>query len=244
MTSLFSRIGALPLVGPLGRRVVRALRGRADRQSFAGSAAYWDRRYAEGGDSGAGSYGKFAAFKARVLNGLFEELGLRSAIEFGCGDGNQLRLLKIADYTGVDVSAQAIERCRKTFGGDAGKRFVLAADYEGQAADCSLSLDVIYHLVEDAVFDGYMRQLFAAGRRAVVVYSSDFDPPADPDGAHVRHRAFTRWVEREMPGWTLLRKIPNDYPFNGDYKTSSFADFFVYVPSSAAGVDTAASWRR
>ncbi|MDB5816750.1 MAG: hypothetical protein JWQ11_390 [Rhizobacter sp.] len=234
MTRLFSRIGALPVVGSLGRRVVRALRGRADRESFAGSAAYWNQRYAEGGDSGAGSYGKFAAFKARVLNSLFDEMDLRSAIEFGCGDGNQLRLLTIADYTGVDVSAQAIERCRETFAGDAAKRFVLAADYADESADCSLSLDVIYHLVEDAVFDAYMRELFAAGRRAVVVYSSDFDPPADPDGAHVRHRKFTRWIEREMPGWTLLRKIPNDYPFNGDYKTSSFADFYVYVPTPAS----------
>jgi SAM-dependent methyltransferase len=233
MNRLFHWIGALPLIGPLGRRALRAWRGPADRQSFAGSAEYWEQRYAEGGHSGAGSYGKFARSKARVLNGLFSEAHIRSVIEFGCGDGNQLRLLEVADYTGVDVSAKAIERCRTSFAADPGKRFVFAADYAGDQADCALSLDVIYHLVEDTVFDAYMRQLFAAGRRMVVIYSSNVDTAADPDGAHVRHREFSHWVDAHAPQWTLAQKIDNEFPFNGDYKTSSFADFYVYVPRRA-----------
>lgn len=218
----------LPGVTALARR----LRG-ARAVAFPGSVAYWQRRYAEGGDSGAGSYGKFALFKARVINDLFEELGVVSAIEFGCGDGNQLRLLKVREYVGVDISADAIAQCRRRFAGVPGRRFLLAdeAAREGAALRCdaALSLDVIYHLVEDAAFEGYMRRLFAAARRCVVVYSSNRDDRAG-DGPHVRHRRFTDWVEANEPHWQLLRHVPNEYPYRGDWRTGSFADFYVYVP--------------
>ncbi len=211
------------------RSLRHAVGRRAGAARFPGSADYWRQRYAEGGDSGPGSYGKFAHFKAGVLNALFDEMALASAVEFGCGDGNQLRLLTIADYLGVDVSAEAIRRCREAFAGAAGRRFLLAADYRGQRADCSLSLDVIYHLVEDAAFETHLRQLFAAARRCVVIYSSNRNAEAG-DGAHVRHRRFTDWVVSHEPAWQLLRHVPNAHPFKGDWRTGSFADFYIYVP--------------
>ena len=80
----------------------------ADAAAFPGSAAYWNQRYVQGGDSGVGSYGRFAAFKARVLNQLFVEHGVHSVVEFGCGDGNQLASLVVDDYLGVDVSPEAM----------------------------------------------------------------------------------------------------------------------------------------
>ena len=222
------------------RRVpgVAALARRLRREApFPGSAAYWQRRYAAGGDSGVGSYGQFALFKARVLNALFDELGIESAIEFGCGDGNQLQLLEVREYVGVDVSAEAITLCRRRFAGVPGRRFLLAeeATREGAALRCdaALSLDVIYHLVEDAAFEGYMRCLFVAATRCVVVYSSNRDADAG-DGAHVRHRRFTDWVDAHEPRWQLLRHVPNALPYRGDWRTGSFADFYIYVPRGEA----------
>jgi hypothetical protein len=41
-----------------------------------------------------GSYGKFAAFKAEVLNAFVQEMRVDTVIEFGCGDGNQLTLAR------------------------------------------------------------------------------------------------------------------------------------------------------
>ncbi len=205
---------------------------------FPGSAAYWEQRYAQGGDSGAGSYGKFAAFKARVLNALFVEHGIRSVIEFGCGDGNQLALLQVEDYLGVDVSEQALARCRERYAGVAGRRFVLATDPAvaagGEQADCAISLDVIYHLVETPVFDAYMRQLFGAARTLVVVYSSNREDAEARDGMHVRHREFTRWAAEHAPQWRLARTIPNEFPFRGDHRSGSFADFHVYTRTGSA----------
>ena len=50
----------------------------------------WEKRYAKGGNSGAGSYGKLAVYKAKVLNEFIEENKneVNSVVEFGCGDGN------------------------------------------------------------------------------------------------------------------------------------------------------------
>lgn len=202
----------------------RLLRGRT-----ISSQNYWNERYAKGGNSGPGSYGELAAFKARVLNDFVREKELESVIEFGCGDGNQLGLAAYPKYIGYDVSAAAISMCRKRFAGDDSKEFFLAHDYDGRQADLALSLDVIFHLTEDEVFDAYMRRLFVAGRRYVVVYSSDRDEVLYPAAIHVRHRHFTAWVERELGGaWTLAQKIANDHPYNGDFRTTTFSDFFIY----------------
>ena len=215
------------------RRLRNRLMGSVGADAFPGSAEYWRERYAAGGDSGAGSYGKFAAFKAKVLNALFEEQGVTSVVEFGSGDGNQLTLLQVPDYLGVDISAEAVALCRERFAGVPGRRFVLTDDYRPAPTDCALSLDVIYHLVEEAAFDTYMRRLFAAASRLVVIYSSNRDADA-ADGAHVRHRRFTDWVTAHEPRWRLLRQVPNEHPFRGDYRSGSFADFYIYAPHPAA----------
>ena len=210
-------------------RALRAARNRlfGSTADFPGSAEYWRQRYAGGGDSGAGSYGKFAAFKARVLNDLFAEFGIVSVVEFGSGDGNQVASLEVADYLGVDISAEAVARCRERFADVPGRRFVLAQDYRPAPTDCALSLDVVYHLVEDAAFEAYMRRLIAAATRLVVIYSSNREADA-ADGAHVRHRCFTDWVAIHEPGWRLLRRVPNEHPFRGDYRSGSFADFYIF----------------
>lgn len=220
------RLRRVPGLVGLVRRLRRWWRPATD--PFAGSAAYWQQRYRDGGDSGAGSYGRFAQFKAEVLNGWFAEHGLHSAIEFGCGDGHQLALLQIDDYLGLDLSDEALARCRARFAGQPGRRFLSVDAYAGERAECALSLDVLYHLVEDEVWSAYLQRLFAAATHSVVIYSSNHDAPAQPDGAHVRHRRFSDWVERHAPEWTLWRHVPNAYPFQGDWKTGSFADFHCY----------------
>ena len=79
------------------------------------SAEYWRKRYESGGNSGAGSYGALADFKAAALNGFVEQHNIVSAIEYGSGDGNQLSLLHISKYIGLDVSAKAIESLRQRY---------------------------------------------------------------------------------------------------------------------------------
>ena len=37
------------------------------------SKNYWEKRYLKGGDSGDGSYGKLAEFKAKIMNRFVKE---------------------------------------------------------------------------------------------------------------------------------------------------------------------------
>jgi hypothetical protein len=211
------------------RRALRP-RGAASRE-FPGTQQYWEGRYARGGDSGAGSYSRLATFKAEVINAFVERHGVATVIELGCGDGNQLTLARYPRYLGFDVAKSAIDRCTSLFRGDATKAFKLMSEYSGERADLSLSLDVIYHLVEDAVFDAYMRRLFDTAAQFVAIYSSnDATLNATLGSApHVRHRKFTDWIERNAPGWQLLQHVPNEYPYSpANPGETSCADFYFY----------------
>ncbi|MDX1422339.1 MAG: class I SAM-dependent methyltransferase [Kiloniellales bacterium] len=215
-------------LGPRLHRMVRSTYNRLTRHRFPGSASYWERRYDSGGDSGVGSYGQFAEFKAEVINAFVVRNDVKSVIEFGCGDGNQLSLAKYPSYLGFDISATVIDRCRQRFAGDASKSFQLLQAYDDERAEMALSLDVIYHLVEDSVFEAYMRRLFSSATRFVVIYSSDLEENDHDQRKHIRHRRFTEWIETNVSGWTLKAHIPNKYPYKGNYRTGSFADFFVF----------------
>lgn len=228
MPSIRRAVERVPLVGDaLVDLYWRFIGSQKRPKSFSGSTSYWERRYAAGGRSGAGSYNQLATFKADVLNRFVKDNDIQSVIEFGCGDGNQLALSDYPRYLGFDVSETAISICRRRFANDSSKEFILVKDYADQKADLSLSLDVIYHLIEDGLFEAYMLRLFESSNRFVAVYSSNSDDLGDT-APHVRHRNFTRWIDTNLKDWVLDRYIPNDYPYKGDFNTGTFADFYIY----------------
>ena len=215
------------LVRPLpGVRSMSLLRQRI---GYGDSARFWEGNYARGRTSGTGSYGRLAEGKSRFLNELVRERAVHSVIEFGCGDGNQLSLAEYPGYIGLDVSRTAIGLCRRRFDGDPAKSFFLydGACFTDQAgiftADMAISLDVVYHLTEDLVFETYLTHLFAAGLRLVVIYSTNEE--ISGTAPHVRHRHFTPWVETNCPGWRLNAVTP------GPGQERARADFFVYERS-------------
>jgi SAM-dependent methyltransferase len=195
------------------------------------SSDYWERRYRAGGHSGAGSHGHLAAFKAGVINGFIADNAIGDVLDLGCGDGHLLSLLQAPNYIGVDVSPTALAGCATRF---PDHRFLpFAALDPSIRADLVLSIDVIFHLVEDAVFARYMHALFAHARRFVLVYSSNTD--CTWSSPHVRHRRFTGHVADCRPEWRLLAHVPNRYPFDPQHPDeTSFADFFVYGRHDAA----------
>lgn len=211
------------------RVVLRRLKAVVRRPtSFTSSANYWEQRYRQGGNSGAGSYNRLAEFKAEVLNKFVADHGVGSVIEFGSGDGAQLDLAQYPNYVGVDVSHTAVDATRRKFMGNPTVRFLHTSEVsKAGRAELALSLDVIYHLVEDSVFETYMAQLFDASNRFVIVYSSNEEKPWP--APHVRHREFTEWVERNRSEFKLVGKIPNAYPYSEqDPENTSFADFFIF----------------
>ncbi len=202
-------------------RIGYSLRRHVTRSDFEGSAGYWNRRYQLGSDSGAGSYGQSAAHKAAFVNRFVAEHGIGSVIEFGCGDGNQLSLADYPRYLGLDVSPEAVRTCRGKFAADETKSFKLVEEYAGERADLTLSLDVIFHLVEDQVFADYMTLLFDAADRYVIVYATNTNRTTPLDRAHVRHRRFTDWTATRE-GWRLEHQSQRRSPLRR-------ASFFVFA---------------
>jgi SAM-dependent methyltransferase len=205
---------------------VRRLSLLRQRAAFRGSARYWERNYARGGTSGAGSYDTLARGKAVFLNDFVRTRAIGSVIEFGCGDGNQLSLADYPAYIGLDVSRSAIELCQRRFADDPAMSFFL---YDGACftdragvftADLAISLDVIYHLTEDEVFETYLAHLFAAAAKYVIIYATNAE--RRDTAPHVRHRHFTPWVQMHCPDWRLLEVTPG--PNTGPGR----ADFFTY----------------
>jgi cyclopropane fatty-acyl-phospholipid synthase-like methyltransferase len=223
-----SLVKQVPIVGPALRWISRRFLTR----SFPGSEEYWIHRYDAGGNSGAGSYGTLAEFKASVLNTFVKLHSVSSIIEFGCGDGAQLQRSDYPNYLGLDVSPAAIHMCQALFNGDEAKEFRLLKDYRQETAELAISLDVIFHLVEDRLFEEYMARLFKAGGRYVIIYASDINSDAVETAPHVKHRKFTDWVASCCPGWELIDLIPNRYPASRYGDDGSMADFYVYAKNS------------
>lgn len=211
--------------------LVNLVAGNPDKH-FKGTANYWEERYHEGGNSGAGSYNRLAEFKAEFLNAFIVEKNIKEAIEFGCGDGNQAEMIHYPSYVGFDISKTAINICIDKFSNDPSKSFFL---YDSRAfkdnknifkADLTLSLDVLYHIIEDDLFEKYISHLFNASSRYVIIYSNDFD---DRSASHVRERKFTEYVAAKNKNWKLIDRVRNKYPYDPkDPDNTSSADFYIY----------------
>lgn len=210
------------------KRILSSLNGKVYNETpFQTSERYWKDRYQKGGNSGHGSYNKLAEFKGEIINSFVQEREIKTVVEFGCGDGNQLKYFNFHSYIGYDISPVAIKKCSKIFQADKSKEFRLMKDYSNKSADLAMSLDVIYHLIEDQVYHEYLSRLFSHSHNYIIIYSSNSDDNEN-SGPHVKHRKFTQWVELNNPDFKLIKHVQNKYSFTGDWATSSLADFFIF----------------
>lgn len=194
---------------------------------------YWEARYQAGGNSGAGSYGRLALFKAEVLGDFAQKHGVTSVAELGCGDGSQLGLFPFAQYYGLDITETAIKICQDKYKDDSTKTFSVYHPDTWEftpkpEAEMAISLDVVYHLLEDHLWEQYLRHLFGLGTRFVALYCNNTDSQG-PIATHLRYRKFTTWVRQNLPEWQLAGYQANRFPFdpqNPDH--TSISDFYFY----------------
>lgn len=176
---------------------------------------YWDNRYNSGGNSGAGSYGKNAKFKGRIINNILDEYKINNIIDFGCGDCNQLNYINLDNikYKGVDVSKGLIDDLNEKF---SNHKFYYFDDIKNlKKSELTMSIDVIYHLVEDHVYDDYMRNLFNKSSKYVLIFSTDVDEKYL--GQHVKHRKFTKYVKDNFSEFKLIKRINNEVNVSADF---------------------------
>jgi 2-polyprenyl-3-methyl-5-hydroxy-6-metoxy-1,4-benzoquinol methylase len=195
------------------------------------SADYWENRYKTGGNSGSGSYNKLAEFKANVINRFIEENGITSLIDYGVGDGNQLKLLHMnqVNYYGIDISPTIVEKCKEMYNSDSNKTFFIRSEFdESIQADVTLSCDVLYHLIEDKVYYDYLRKLFESSKRFVIIYAKNEDKNHK---SHVKFRKFTDYILETYANFKLIQHIPNEFPqliIGRNNDTTSPSDFYIF----------------
>ena len=215
-------------------KLFKDLKKSKEKNNFKGSGDYWENRYRNEGNSGVGSYAHLAEFKADFLNNFVRLNRINTVMEFGCGDGNQLKIAHYPNYIGLDVSRTAINICHKIFINDKSKSFLIYDslsffdNHEIFKAELTLSLDVLYHLVEKEIFEKYLLDLFQTAEKYVIIYASDYDQEREPIYQHENRRSFSQFVQVRIPEFKLIDTVKNKYRETKDGLESSTSDFFVY----------------
>jgi hypothetical protein len=169
---------------------------------FENSNQYWKNVYKWGGNSGKGSRGDLAAEKADFVNAFCRAHDIDTVVEFGSGDGVCASMIEVERYIGFDISDTALKfarsRCQNQ---DTHRLFnydkwtleqIRSKVSENKLSDniLNLSMDVMYHLVEDKVLNQYIDCLCKTPSKYVAVFSTD--PGVDGSAArHVRQRAYS-----------------------------------------------------
>lgn len=191
------------------------------------STSYWVDRYSSGGTSGAGSTGRLNAFKSEFLNSVIKKYKINSVLDLGCGQGAILDNLEVDDYLGFDPSKDVINSLKEKYLLDNSKIFQWKSE-NLEIKELTLSFDVIFHLIEDAVYEDYMRSLFSLSEKYVLIYSSNSNR-TDPEyetAPHVKHRIFTEVVPISFK---LLEHHKNPFPYqSSNPNETSWSEFFLY----------------
>jgi 2-polyprenyl-3-methyl-5-hydroxy-6-metoxy-1,4-benzoquinol methylase len=155
-------------------------------------ADYWQQRYVNGGDSGSGSQGAAVEAKAVYINQIIREYKLKSIIDWGCGDGELAMRVLVPHYTGLDVAPAAVEMCCAKM---PSREWLVYDGFSGPdiTADMALSVDVLFHLIDDGLYRRYLELLFDSAS-LVCVSASNRD---EAGRAHVLHRAFLKDVPED-----------------------------------------------
>jgi len=186
----------------------------------------WENRYIKNETSGLGSYNELAKFKSDIINKFIVEYNILSIIDFGCGDGNQINTININKYIGLDISDFIITKIKKKYINDTTKTFYNYQEFEiiRPMCDISLSLDVIYHLVDINIYNKYLYDLVNSASKYIIIYSTNFKDIniQNQFTSHMYHRKFTDDIQRLYPQCKFIKKIPQIYPNN------SSADFYIF----------------
>jgi hypothetical protein len=176
------------------------------------STEYWDNRYRSGDNSGIGSQGILSHYKADFLNDFVKTHNIQNVCELGCGD-SQFLLYQFPYFIGYDVSQYIIAENKKKYN----NLFTSSIDELGEY-DLLLSLDVIYHLIDDTIYLDHIKQLFKRSKKYVIIYSPNRNEIFS--ASHNMYRYFTN----DIPDDFILEYHVNN-PYKGELTQS---DFYVY----------------
>lgn len=158
---------------------------------------YWNNRYEKGGNSGAGTSGDEFALKVKELRKLNSE-AIATIVDVGCGD---LRLGKavmgmfpFAFYWGLDSSDFAIRRAQEEKMNPKRVGF-LAIDNLNftQRGDLVLCIDVLFHQLEDQVYDAMIEKLKNIYNKYLVLTEYSDKVIGQNTDRYIKYRKFDPW---------------------------------------------------
>tara|TARA_R100000700_G_scaffold39366_1_gene51984 strand:+ start:345 stop:911 length:567 start_codon:yes stop_codon:yes gene_type:complete len=172
--------------------------------------------------SGSGSRGKLAKFKADYVNRVIEENGVESVYDFGCGDLHNASMIKVKDYLGIDIVEHSHP---KEVGAKEFKTVVSRFDKVkfDKRADMCLCMDVLYHILEDEqdYLEKAIEKIVESSNDLIVIYAQD-SHQSDNTFKYRGHLFNSPWRQIiEKKNLTLIEE--QDAPQPG-----SSAKFFVY----------------
>lgn len=161
---------------------------------------HWDQRYSTGGNSGNGSYGNSAIGKGKYISDVIKKFKIKTINDLGHGDGNQLKYFEgDFKYYGYDVSSYINSKLANEYK-DNPKYTFLDSVGKMNKGDLALSLDVIYHIIQEDEYYKYLDTLFSLGDY-VLIYAVDMDHKFTP---YFQARKFTPYIDSTFPQFKLL----------------------------------------
>lgn len=193
----------------------------------------WEHLYKNGGNSGRGACNHYGIYKAEIINNFIRQHNLKNIIDFGCGDGNQTSLINIDNYTGIDISDYIIDKTKNKYINDISKQFFTYKELYNITPkpiyDLSISLCVLYHLIDDNIYYNYLNDLYTFSNKYIIIYATDYNDPNihnKNNGSSTFHRNFTRDIEKLYPNLELIQYIPQKYTINEN--KPNYTNFYIY----------------
>lgn len=178
---------------------------------------YWDERYKNDGNSGEGSYGEYSNYKSKVINEFIKDKNIKSLFDYGCGDCNQLLTLNLSEvnYCGSDISDIMIDKLSEKYKDHSNFKFIKYNEVTLQSkVELAISLDVIYHIVNDGVYNEYINNLKNASEKYLIVYSSN--QVIETYAEHIKHRVFLDDIIKNNE-FVLVGIIKNIHDLHADF---------------------------
>ena len=176
---------------------------------FKSSKDYWEKWYKKNRDLISPEQLNSTEYKTQVVNDWLKHYNIDSVIDLGCGIGNYIDVFNGFNYMGYDVSETAIKICQNKYGNEQSKTFKVIEKIVNEKSNMTMSIDVIYYLVEDDVFVKYMNNLFNSSQRYVMIYSTNHNHYNDLI-PHIKHRQFTDWVKKHKKEFVMINHLKND----------------------------------
>jgi 2-polyprenyl-3-methyl-5-hydroxy-6-metoxy-1,4-benzoquinol methylase len=133
------------------------------------NALFWSYRYATNPElgSGVGSRGNVAQYKLKLLKNIGLEKQ-KSVLDVGCGDLEIVKNLFFKNYTGVDISAQAVVNGKSKFPQFDFYNFEIEKEKISNA-DTVLCLDVLIHQPTKQNYDELIKFVTTKANKRVII---------------------------------------------------------------------------